>query len=122
MTRNRTGTGNDILIAGFTVEGSGQKNLLFRAVGPALAGFGVPGPLADPKLEIYTSSGTRIAENDTWSANLADTFGTVGAFALTPGSRDAALTIMLPAGGYTVQVSGADGGTGEALVEVYELP
>jgi len=28
----------------------------------------------------------------------------------------------LPAGGYTVQVSGADGGTGEALVEIYELP
>jgi hypothetical protein len=41
---------------------------------------------------------------------------------LTAGSNDAALTVNLPAGGYTVQVSGADGGVGEALVEIYELP
>ena len=25
-------------------------------------------------------------------------------------------------GGYTVQVAGADGGTGEGLIEIYELP
>jgi hypothetical protein len=46
----------------------------------------------------------------------------VGAFALTPGSRDAALLTTLAPGSYTVQVSGADGGTGEALVEIYEVP
>ena len=46
----------------------------------------------------------------------------VGAFALAANSKDAALFVELPAGGYTVQVSGADGGTGLALVEVYEVP
>lgn len=119
--RNRAGTGGDILIAGFTVDGTGQRNLLIRAVGPTLANLGVSGTLADPKLEVYSGS-TKIAENDTWSAILASAFSSVGAFNLTPGSKDAALTIMLPAGSYTVQVSGADGGTGEAVVEVYELP
>ncbi len=53
---------------------------------------------------------------------VAPTFSSVGAFGLTTGSKDAALTIALRQGNYTVQVSGADGGVGEALVEIYELP
>jgi hypothetical protein len=49
-------------------------------------------------------------------------FGSVGAFALATQSRDAAVLATLPPGSYTVQVSGASGGTGVALVEVYEVP
>jgi hypothetical protein len=46
----------------------------------------------------------------------------VGAFPLNTASRDAALLVILPAGGtYTIQVSGANNGTGEALIEVYEV-
>lgn len=91
------------------------------AVVTTLAAFGVPRTLADPKLEVY-SGASKIAENDNWAASLAPTFTSVGAFQLTAGSRDAALVITLPPGGYTVQVPGADGGTGEAVVELYELP
>jgi WD40 repeat protein len=119
--RNRVGTGANILIAGFSLSGEGMRNLLIRAVGPTLGGFGVPGVLSDPKLEIYQGS-TKIGENDNWSSMLSNAFSSVGAFQLTPGSKDAAITISLPANGYTVQVSGADGGVGEALVEIYELP
>lgn len=43
-------------------------------------------------------------------------------FPLTPGSKDAALLVALPAGSYTIQVTGAAGTTGNALIEVYELP
>src|SRR6185503_18025410 len=39
--RNRVGSGDDILIAGFNVTGSGAKSLLIRAVGPKLTAFGV---------------------------------------------------------------------------------
>jgi WD40 repeat protein len=119
--RNRVGTGANILIAGFSLSGEGMRNLLIRAVGPTLGGFGVPGVLSDPKLEIYQDS-TKIGENDNWSSMLSNAFSSVGAFQLTPGSKDAAITISLPAKAYTVQVSGADGGVGEALVEIYELP
>jgi hypothetical protein len=119
--RNRVGTGANILIAGFSLSGEGMRNLLIRAVGPTLGGFGVPGVLSDPKLEIYQGS-TKIGENDNWSSMLSNAFSSVGAFQLTPGSKDAAITISLPANAYTVQVSGADGGVGEALVEIYELP
>ena len=119
--RNKVGTGVNILIAGFTLSGSGTRNLLIRAVGPKLTDFAVTGVLADPKLEIYSGS-TKIAENDNWSASLASTAASVGAFTLNPGSKHAAITLDLPAGGYTVQVSGTDGGSGVALVEIYELP
>lgn len=121
--RQRVGTGADLLIAGFQVSGSGTKRLLLRAAGPALLPLGVTGVLDDPKLEVFTDSGTRLAENDQWPEALAETFRSVGAFAWTPGSRDAALVLTVPAGrSYTAQVSGATGGTGEALVEIYELP
>jgi len=119
--RNRVGTGDDILIAGFTISGSGNKPLLVRAVGPTLAAFGVGGTLADPKLEIYNAQGVKVTENDTWTAGLATTFASVGAFPLSAGSRDAALLTSLPPGSYTAQIRGSDGGTGEALVELYEL-
>ncbi len=119
--RNKVGTGGNILIAGFTLSGSGTRNLLIRAVGAKLAEFGVSGVLADPKLQIYRDS-TKIAENDNWDASLVPTFVSVGAFGLTSGSKDAAIITSLPAGGYTVQVSGSDGGVGEALIEIYELP
>ena len=49
-------------------------------------------------------------------------FSSVGAFALTNGSRDAALVVTLMPGAYSAQVSGINSGTGEALVEVYEVP
>ena len=47
----------------------------------------------------------------------------VGAFDLPdPASRDAALVVTVPAGAFTAQVSGVGGATGEALIEIYELP
>jgi hypothetical protein len=119
--RNRVGTGDDILIAGFNLTGTGMKQLVIRAVGPKLAAFGVPGALADPKLEVYNAAGAKVAENDNWVPTLAGAFTMVGAFPLDAGSRDAALIASLQPGGYTVQVRGADGGTGEALIEIYEV-
>jgi hypothetical protein len=120
--RNRVGTGGDILIAGFVIAGTGNETLLIRGVGPTLFdSFAISDRLLDPKLEIYDSTGTKVAENDNWSASLASVFTQVGAVALTAGSKDAALQITLPPGAYTAQVSGINGGTGEALVEVYEI-
>jgi GH35 family endo-1,4-beta-xylanase len=127
--RNRVGTGDNVLIAGFVVGGTGHKNVLVRAVGPTLgqAPYNVPNVLANPRIELRrTESGggsTLIAENVDWSADLAGVFQQVGAFALPTGSNDSALVATLEAGrSYTVVVSGVGNTTGEALVEVYELP
>lgn len=119
--RNRVGLGDNLLIAGFTIVGTDAKSLLIRAVGPKLAAFNVPDFLVDPKLELYDKFGTKLSENDNWNSTIAPAAEAVGAFALDAGSRDAALLTSLAPGPYTVQVRGADGGTGEALVEIYEV-
>jgi len=119
--RYHVGTGDNVLIAGFVIGGTGTKQVLIRGVGPALANYGVSGVLQDPYIRIYNSEEEKIMENDNWDSSLAATFSKVGAFELTSGSKDAAVIISLPAGSYTVQVSGVGDTTGEALVEVYDL-
>ncbi len=114
------------LIVGFTVAGGGGLPVLVRAAGPGLAGFGVTGALGDPQLMLLRGA-TTVAANDNWSAaanagEVAAAAARVGAFALAPGSRDAALLATLTPGGYTVQVVGVAGATGTVLVEVYEAP
>jgi hypothetical protein len=122
--RNFVGTGGDILIAGFTIDGTGSKNLLIRAAGPSLGALGVPGTLVDPKLEIFTATAVpvKVAENDNFAGAVDTLARTLGGFGFVPGARDAAILVSLPAGGYTVQVSGLNNGTGEAIIEVYEVP
>lgn len=121
--RNEVGTGDNILIFGFVVDGVGAKNVLIRAIGPGLVDFGITNALADPRLELFRANvAAAIAGNDNWDGSLAGTFSTVGAFSLTTASKDAALVTSLTPGAYTVQVSGVNNATGEALVEIYELP
>ncbi len=125
-TRGFVGTGNNIVIAGFVIAGEGAKTILVRAIGPTLSTFGLTGVLADPQLAIYRSSDV-ILTNDDWgtgvtSTNTASVATQVGAFTLPSGSKDAAFVVTLPAGAYTVQVSGANATTGLALVEIYEAP
>jgi hypothetical protein len=97
--------------------------VLVRAAGPELAiSYALSGVLADPVIELYDqATGMVIASNDDWDPALAPTFAAVGAFEWTPGSKDAALVTTLDPGAYTAVVKGADGGTGLALVEVYEV-
>jgi hypothetical protein len=116
------GTGGDILIAGFSIAGDRPRTLLIRAIGPTLTTFGVGGALANPRLDLYAGT-QRIAENDDWggSASLRESFGRAGAFAIDASSKDAVLLMTLGPGSYSVQISGADGATGVALVEVYDL-
>ena len=125
-TRAQVGTGTNILIPGFAISGSGTETLLIRADGPSLTGFGVAGALAQPSLRVLDNQGNVVASNTGWGTNpnpsqVANVAAQVGAFAFTPGSADCALVTSLPAGPYTVQVSGVGGTTGVALAEVYEV-
>ena len=84
--------------------------------------FGVSGALSAARLEIITELGQVVARSDTSPAVLAPIAARTGAFPLTPDSRDAAVIVTLPPGLYSAKVSGLAGGTGEGLVEIYELP
>ncbi len=125
--RAQVGTNGDVLITGIVVQGEKPKTILVRAVGPGLAAFGVAGALANPRLRLFNGE-QLLRENDDWGdgdtatrTQITQAAASVGAFGLPAGSRDATLLITLPPGTYSAQVSGADGGTGVALVEVYEV-
>lgn len=126
-TRANVAGGEGLLIAGIVITGNSPKKILIRATGPALAAFGVPGALTDPLLKLYKGDAV-LRQNDNWSDSAAEASliaaagSATGAFALTPGTKDAALLITLEPGAYTAQVSGVAGAAGAALVEVYEVP
>ena len=127
-TRAVSFTGDNVLIPGFVINDTTGKKLLIRVVGPNLGGFGVNGVLDDPMLTLKRTIGNTtfdIATNDNWGSNpnVADiltTNASVGAFELDAGSGDAALLTTLEPGQYSVVAQGADGGTGVAIVELYD--
>jgi hypothetical protein len=122
--RTQVGTGADILIAGFVIDGPAAQTVLVRGIGPSLAGFGVAGVLGDPKLELFQGT-AKVAENDDWgdgSGEISPVAARVGAFGIDARFKDSVVLITLSPGAYTAQVSGVGGTTGVALVEVYEVP
>ncbi|MDB6095489.1 MAG: peptidase and matrixin and adamalysin [Verrucomicrobia bacterium] len=114
------------LIAGFVVGGTTAKTLLIRAIGPTLTGFGLPGAMSDPSLDIIPGGATvAINSNDNWGGSNLITFtgNRVGAFALPdPNSKDAVILVTLDPGVYSAKVLGVNNASGITLVEVYEIP
>jgi len=126
-TRLKVGTGEEQAMPGFVIEGERPKAVLIRAVGPTLGDL-INDPLivlADPQLSVMDGQ-TEIFTNDNWGdfeeqAALQAATVAVGAFPLRIGSKDAAGLVILDPGAYTIKVSGADGGSGLGLVEIYEV-
>jgi len=122
--RGNVGVGVNALVGGIVVSGPTSETVLIRGIGPGLAPFGITGYLTTPLLTVFNAAGAAIASNSGWgsSAALTAVFLQVGAFSLPVGSADAALVVTLPPGNYTAQVAGANGGTGIALLEIYDVP
>jgi hypothetical protein len=125
-TRLQVGTGDNVLIAGFILSGSGNKTVIFRAIGPSLSGT-VPGAMADPKLEFFSGT-TSIGKNDNWKTTqiggviTSDQVAAIQAsgFAPTNDAESAMIATLSPAG-YTAVLSGVNNSTGIAVVEGYDL-
>jgi phospholipase/lecithinase/hemolysin len=118
-TRGIVGTGEDVLIAGFTISGSQAKKIIVRALGPTLSTAGVSGALADPTIIIVNSSHVVIASNDNWR-DTQETEIAASGFA-PPNDLESAIIVTLAPGSYTAVVTGKNGGTGIGLVDLYEL-
>ena len=123
--RGRSGLGEEVLIAGFVIQGNLPKRVLIRAVGRGLLDKDVNAVLMDPTLRLYRGQNV-IDSNDDWDAHLERTqleayMESAGAFALEEDSGDSALFVWLEPGLYTAIVAGNNGGTGIALVEIYDL-
>ena len=117
-TRGFVGTGNNVMIGGFILDGSGTTDVLIRAIGPSMADAGVANTLPNPTLRLTDANGNETF-NDNWRT---DQQAEIIATTIPPeDDREAAIFATLPAGTYTAIVAGAEGATGVALVEIYSL-
>ncbi len=119
-TRMRVGTGDNVLIGGFIIDGDKKKKVLLRALGPSLGASGVTGALQDPQMTLLDASGAVIESNDNWQDG-PDADEVIASTIPPSDPREAAIVARLTPGNYTVVVSGVNNTTGIGLVENYTL-
>jgi len=127
-TRAFAQTGDNVIIGGFIVQGTGPKKLIVRAIGPELIPYGVPNVLADPTLELHDGTGALIASNDNWQHTIIGGIITGDQVAEIQNSghaptvaTESAIIANLPPGNYTAVIRGVNNTIGVALVEAYDL-
>jgi len=116
-------SGSNVLVSGLIIGGTANKTVLLRGVGPGLAAFGVPGVLAQPRLQLFDSTGNILSDSTAWGGGtgMLTAFALTGAFPLVATSADAAVSLSLAPGQYTIEVTNAGTGAGGiALAEIYD--
>jgi N-acetylneuraminic acid mutarotase len=127
-TRSFVQTGDNVMIGGFIVQGTQQKSVMVRAIGPELTQYGISNALANPTLELHNAAGALIGSNDNWRTTIIGgviTSNQVSAIqksgrAPTAASESAIIANLAP-GNYTAIVRGVSNSSGAALVEVYDV-
>ena len=121
-TRGFVGDSQHLLIAGFIVGGNGPvgTTVVVRAIGPSLSALGVVDPLQNPIIGVRDAQGNLVAFNDNWAD--APLEQRVVPPLQPTNLNESALKLSLRGGSFTAVVAGVNGGTGTALVEVYNLP
>jgi hypothetical protein len=123
-TRAFVGTGNDVVIGGFIIQGTQPATVVLRGIGGSLPALGISNALEDPVIELHSTGGGTIAESDDWIGE--SSAGPIASYHLDPSnSREAGLLATLNPGNYTVVLRSfpvSNGNTtGIALVELYDL-
>jgi hypothetical protein len=129
-TRLPVGTGDNVLIEGFIVQGpvGSTKRIIVRAIGPSLGAFGITDALANPTLEIHDSNNATVARNDDWKKTeiggliISDQSAEISASQLAPSNdlESAIIANLLP-GSYTAVVRGLGNGVGTGVVDAFDL-
>jgi hypothetical protein len=120
-TRGFVQTGDNVMIGGLIIRGSGPKKVLLRVLGPTLGQppFNVPNAMANPALNLFQGS-TLVASNDNWG-NATNQQSIRDTGLAPPNALEAAILISLNPGSYTAIVRGVNNTTGNALFEAYDL-
>jgi hypothetical protein len=120
-TRAFVSTGDNIVIAGFTLGNqTGNGSIVVRGLGPSLAAVGVANALADPMLELRDGNGALLVTDNNWQDNPGQA-AELTAAGLAPSSNlESAIAAALPPGLYTALLSGMNNSAGIGLVEVYD--
>jgi hypothetical protein len=123
-TRAFVGTGNNVVIGGFIIQGSQPATVILRGIGNSLPALGINDALLDTVIELHSAGGSIISMSDDW---IDDSWAsTVASYHLDPtNSRESAILATLNPGSYTVVLRAFDNGdgklTGTGLIELYDL-
>jgi hypothetical protein len=127
-TRSFVQTGENVMIGGFIVEGTGPKRVIIRAIGPELTQYGIANALANPTLELHNAAGALIGSNDNWQTTIIGGIITSNQVSdiqnsghVPTDASESAIIADLAPGNYTAIVRGVNNTPGVALVEVYDL-
>ncbi|MEN3369608.1 MAG: hypothetical protein V7609_1751 [Verrucomicrobiota bacterium] len=113
-------TGERVSIVGFIITGDVSKKVLLRGLGPSLVANNVPTVLDNPVLTLFNDAQNVVMSNDDWQQSPQAT--EIMNSGLAPkNQRESAILMSLPPGHYTAVLAGNNGGTGNGIVEAYDL-
>ena len=92
-----------------------------RGIGPSLAAFGVPNALANPTLELRDGNGALIRSNNDWQDDPIQAALITAAGLAPTNNLESGIAATLAPGPYTALLAGRNNGTGNGLVEIYNL-
>ncbi|HVF70198.1 MAG TPA: hypothetical protein VM940_01205 [Chthoniobacterales bacterium] len=117
-TRGFVNEGDDVLIGGTIILGSGTTDVLFRAIGPSISSSAT-NALQDTTLDLFNGQGALVATNDNWQDSQK---AEIEASTIPPSDpREAAILRSLSPGNYTAIVRGKNNTTGVGLIEAYQI-
>jgi hypothetical protein len=119
-TRGRVETGDRAMIGGVIIgAGNLAEQIMVRGIGPSLAAAGIDDNLADPTLDLRSSSNALLAANNDWKTSQQSLIEQTG----IPPERDleSAIVSDLSPGSYTAILRGGGNGVGVGVVEFYQL-
>jgi hypothetical protein len=108
------------LIGGLIASGTAGKRVIIRAIGPSLSGFGVPGALANPTLDLFQGS-TLLSSNDDWNNSTQQAEIAASGLAPSNPAESAIIWTLTPGQNYTAVVRGLNGTTGIGVVDAFDL-
>ncbi len=124
-TRGFIGTGDNVLIGGFIIQGSQPATVIVRGIGFSLSSLGITNAIVDTVVTVFDSSGRQVATNDDWFTSADGP--TIASYGLDPAdSIESALILTLNPGSYTAVVQGysdssTPAATGVGLFELFDL-
>jgi hypothetical protein len=120
-TRAFIGTDQNVAIAGLMVSNGGLPDqIVVRGLGPSLAPA-VSNALANPALELRNNNGSLLVSNNDWQDNAIQAQQITAAGLAPANNLESAVVAILPPGRYTALLVGDNSGTGNGVVEVYDL-
>jgi WD40 repeat protein len=119
-TRGRAASGDGAMIGGFIVTGNQAKKVVIRAIGPSLQ-KNLAGALPDPVLELRSSDGSLVSQNDNWKEDAVQA-AELQADGIAPShDLESAIIATVKPGSYTAAVRGQTSTPGIGVVEIYDL-